>query len=265
MALENNQQLITSGSILWLARIDPITALVGLFRDVGTIQVANPNTQSNSISLFDSRGGTRIQVARRTTEFTESYEVTCANMTPENLAFTFGAKAVEDYSQAASPITATHDIGPDAIIPLHDSSGNYYYDLGVVTIATWVLGTDYLYDATLAKLGCIKTLNTANTVVGTKSITFTPNALTTAKRVFNPHTAGVAKCEAKIFWTADGYDYILVRDSLQVEVTPAVPEFRDTDFSNMRFTLNVVSNNTNATRPAGRVVFARGGLPKFSF
>jgi hypothetical protein len=276
--LDQNQQLIVTGSILHLARVDPITALVGAARDVGTITVLNPNTAVQDINLFDSRGGTRIRIARRVTEFTETYEVTCSNMTPDNLAYVFGADAVTTYTQSATPLTGVAHTGwAESVLWLHDASGNYLYDIASVEnvkvgATTLVAGTDYVADPTMLKCGYIRLKTPSGGgalavpgATGTAiTVSFTPNAVS-GRRVFNPHTAGVAAAEARILWTSDGYGTVQVRDTLRVNISPAQPEFRDTDFSNLKFTMSVVSNNVTPSAPAGRFLMPVGGLPTFSF
>jgi hypothetical protein len=272
MSLENGQQLITTGSVLHLARIDPTTGIVGPARDVGTVQVLNPNVSSTSIRLFDSRGGKRVLIAERNTEFSETYEITCSNITPENLALLFGASSVSEYTQAATPLTGIdHTVYPNSVVHLHDASGNYMYDIASIQQVkvggtTLTAGTDYIVDANNLKMGFFKMNAPASVTAGgvMADIDFTPNAIT-GKRTFNPQTAGVASCEAWVYWTADGYDTLYLRDHLTVNINPASPELRDADFSSIKFNLSVVSNSATPARPAGRFVMPKGGLPPFTF
>lgn len=276
MSLDNGQQLITTGSILHLARIDPVTGLVGAARDVGTVTVLNPNVSSTSIRLFDSRGGKRVLIAERNTEFNETYEVTCSNITPENLAYLFGAQSVGAYTQAATALTGvTHTMFPNSVLHLHDNSGNYMYDIasiqtvkaGATTLTlNGGLGPDVYYDANTLKMGYIKLgSNVALLAAGVSgTVDFTPNAIS-GNRFFNPQTAGVAKAEAWIYWTADGYQTLYLRDKLTVNINPASPELRDADFSNIKFNLSVVSNTATPSSPAGRFLMPVGGVPNFTF
>lgn len=276
--LDQNQQLIVTGNILHLARVDPITGLVNAARDVGTVQVLNPNTGVQDINLFDSRGGTRNRIARRVTEFSETYEVTCSNMTPDNLAYVFGADAATTYTQSATPLTSIAHTGwAESVVWLHDASGNYLYDIASVEsvkvgATTLVAGTDYVADAVNLKMGFIRLKSpsgggalAAPGATGTAiTISFTPNAVT-GRRVFNPQTAGVATVEGKIFWTSDGYQTLHIRDTFRANMSPSSPEFRDTDFSNLKFNLSIIGNNATPSQPAGRMVMPVGGLPTFSF
>lgn len=274
---EDNQQLIVTGNILHVARIDA-AGVVGPWRDVGTITVMNPAVAATSISLFDSRGGKRLRIASRVTEYAETYgDVSCSNMSIDNLAFTFGADAIIEYTQAATPLVdVVHRAFPDSILPLTDNSGNFLYDVASVqTISTQaipatplVAGVHYDANPNFLRMGYVKMLPAAPLAAGGENVLvdFTPNAIA-GRRVFNPHTAGVAKVEARIFWTSDDYKTLQVRDHFQAEITPANPEFRDTDFSNMKFNIAVLSTQKVAGRPAGRFIMpvSEGGLPNRTY
>jgi hypothetical protein len=266
--LEGNQQLLVSGSILHVAKVDPATNIAQAARDIGTITVLNPNTSVQDISLFDSRGGTRTQISRRVTQFGEAYEVSFNNMTPENLAYIFGADSVTEYAQTATPITGvSHLVFKDSILHLKDNSGNYIYNVASVqSIGTLVANTDYIADPNLLKMGCVR-ITTAPVIAAAgaaMNVAFTPTAVS-GRRTFNPQTAGTALVEAWVYWTSDGYQTIQVRDHFRATITPAQPEYRDENYSAGRFTLQVINDNTTPSRPAGRWIMPVGSVPNFTF
>jgi hypothetical protein len=269
--VENGQQLLVSGSILHIARIDEsvVPAVVGPPRDVGTIEVLNPALASTTIQLFDARGGRRSKIAERAIDIAETAEILCSNMSLENLVYTFGADAVQTYSQSATPLVGVnHYVYPDSILHLHDNSGNYLYNIASIqSIGTLVAGTDYLVTPEGLKMGFVKMLPAAAIAAGgaTLAVSFTPTAVTSAARWFAPQTSVSAKVEAWIYWTADDYGTLQLRDHVKATITPANPDFKSTDFSQMRFTLAIVSDLTNTTRPAGRFVQPIGALPPRTF
>lgn len=264
--IENGQQLITTGSILHLARIDEtvIPAVTGPARDVGTVTVVNPTVASDAIELFDARGGRRSRISRRVLNVNETAEIMCANMSLDNLLYTFGADVVQTYTQSATPLVAVqHYAYPDSKLHLHDNSGNYLYDIASIqSIGTLVNGTDYVVTPEGLKMGYVTILPTASLAAGgaNVNVSFTPNAISGA-RWFAPQKQPTAKCEAWIYWTSDDYKTIYLRDHVQVFVSPANPEFSETDFSKMRFTISVINNLANTTRPAGRFVHPVGTVP----
>lgn len=264
--IENGQQLITTGSILHLAKIDEsvVPSVVGPARDVGTITVVNPTMGSDAIELFDARGGRRARTSRRVLNVNESAEIMCANMSLDNLLYTFGSDVVQTYSQSATPlVNVQHYAYPDSVLHLHDNSGNYLYNIASIqSIGALVNGTDYVVTPEGLKMGFVRMLPAASLAAGgaNVNVSFTPTAITGA-RWFAPQKQPTAKCEAWIYWTSDDYATIQLRDHVQVFVSPANPEFSETDFSKMRFTINVISNLANTTRPAGRFVHPIGAIP----
>lgn len=264
--IENGQQLIVSGSVMHIARIDETVtpAVVGAARDVGTITVVNPAVASDTIELFDSRSGRRTKIAQKTLSINETAEVLCSNMSLDNLAYTFGGDAVQAYTQSATPLTAIqHAVFPDSILHLHDNSGNYLYNItSVQSIGALVAGTDYIVTPELLKMGCVKIA--ATVTAGNMAVAFTPGAVTGA-RYFNPQKAGSAKVELWIYWPSDDWQTLYLRDHVQAILTPANPEFRDTDYSQMRFNLAIISNLANTSRPAGRFVHPLGAIAPKTF
>lgn len=267
MSVVNNQQLLVSGSVLMVAPIDKsvVPNTVGAWRDVGTIQVANPNPGATKIQLKDARGGRLLLVDERNIEYTEAYEITCSNMSLENLIYIFGANAVQTFSQSATQQSSVaHTVFPDSYLRLHDASGNYFYNIASVqSIGSLVLGTDFTTNANDLKMGRVKILPGASGVSssGTSlNVTFTPTAIS-GQRYFNPQTAGIAYVEIAIFWTSDDWTTIQLRDHVTATITPAQPEFKDSDYSSMKFNLSIVSDPTNAARPAGRVLQPIGAIP----
>jgi hypothetical protein len=264
--VENGQQLLVTGSVMHIARIDETTspATVGAARDVGTITVVNPAVAADKIELFDSRGGRRAKISERTLAINETAEVLCSNMTLENLAFTFGGDAVQAYTQSSTPLTGVnHNVFPDSILHLHDNSGNYLYNItAVASIGTLVAGTDYTTTPELLKMGCVKIA--AGVTAGVMAVAFTPGAIT-GQRYFNPQKAGSVKVELWLYWTADDWATLYLRDHVQATISPANPEFKDTDYSQMRFTLAIISNLANTSRPAGRFLNPIGTVPPKTF
>jgi hypothetical protein len=264
--IENNQQLLVTGSILHLARIDEsvVPAVVGPARDVGTITVVNPGMASDAIELFDARGGRRSRISRRILNVNETAEVMCSNLSLDNLAFTFGADAVQTYTQSATPLTGvSHYVYPDSKLHLHDNSGNYLYPItSVQSIGTLVNGTDFVVTPEGLKMGYVTILPTSAVAAAgaTLNVSFTPAAVSGA-RWFAPQKQPSAKCEAWIYWTSDDYQTVMLRDHVQVYVTPANAEFSETDYSKMRLNIAVISNLANTTRPAGRFVHPVGAIP----
>lgn len=274
--IENRQQLLVTGSILHLSRWTETDGVrtYGAQRDVGTITVVNPNSAATSIQLFDARGGTRREIARRITEYSETYEFTASNMSLDNLAAIFGAQAVTSYTQSGTAVVdqAGYTAFPNSVIHLKDASGNYLYNIASIQavkvgVTTLVAGTDYTVDPNWLKMGYFRINAPAGVVAAGTAITvsYTPTAITNELRVFNPHTAGVPNVEAWIYWTSDDYGTIMLRDHVDATLQPAALEFKDADFSSMRFTITIKSTPTVAGRPAGRFLQPVGGLAPTSY
>lgn len=267
--LEGNQNLIVTGSILHIAAISGYnsdgTPIAGPARDIGTIEVLNPSLSNSTVTLKDSRSGNKVTLSTRNVESSESYQITAANMSLENLKHVFGADAVQSYAQSATPLTGVvHTIHPDSLLHLHDNSGNFLYDVASVqSIGTQTAGTDFTTNSAELKMGFVRMLNTANilSIGQTAAVSFTPNAISGSRLVY-PHTQGGGiKVLCWIYWPGDDADSLLLRDHVEAEITPDTPAFSDSDYSKAKFTLTIGANLANSTRPAGRLLKPRGTLP----
>jgi hypothetical protein len=267
--LEDNQNVIVTGSILHLA---PITGnnsdgspIIGAARDVGTIEVLNPTLNNTTVTLKDSRSGNKITVASRNVESSESYQITAANMSLENLKHVFGADSVQTYSQSSTALTnVVHTLFPDSVLHLHDNSGNFLYDIASVqSVGTFSAGVDFSTNTADLKLGFVKLLNTTNiaSIGVTANVNFTPNAIAASYRLVYPQTNPSQRVLCWIYWPGDDADALLLRDHVEAEITPDTPQFNDSDFSKAKFTLTITANLSNLTRPAGRFLKPRGTLP----
>ncbi len=85
MAIVKAQDFWLTGSRLYFQR-DPVAAVVQPYRDLGVIAPANPTLEIEKIVLKDSDGGVKTDITESVTEINETYEITCSNLSPNNLS-----------------------------------------------------------------------------------------------------------------------------------------------------------------------------------
>jgi len=156
--------MVTGFQDYWIAgtrfyyRRDPIASVEQPLVDLGIIKTATPSITPTAVELYDPDGGVKSLADRRTTQIKESYDVTCANLSLQNLALAFMANPPTSFSQSAAEVTVTHWATPDGLIKLKDANAAFVYGLAAI-------GGVYSTGATIATLTV-----TAITVASTGSV-----------------------------------------------------------------------------------------------
>lgn len=133
MAKVGAQDLWVAGSRFYFQR-DAIDSVLQPLIDLGRIETAQPTIEPTEIEIFDSDGGVNKKLASQVTQIDETYEITCSNFSPDNLALLFLGQGVQDFSQSAAGVTnVTHWGVPGKLIKIVDSTGVGVYSLGKIS------------------------------------------------------------------------------------------------------------------------------------
>lgn len=236
--------------------------------DLGTIQSVNPNIATQAISLFDGDGGLRRKIDTTQIEQTETYEITTNNFAADNLSLFYLAPAPEAFSQATTVLNnVVHKavIGPGKYVKLKDASGNLLYSINTINVTdvagttTYVENTDWKWVD--KNRGIIQIISGGAITEGTTlHIDITPNAIS-GKRLIRP-LAGTGEIKAKIL-------IVMGRDK---NASQTVREFNATlrpnsqslspeNYGTLSFTAEVLTDISEQTVPAGRLLQFLGSLP----
>ena len=239
--------------------------------DLGTVQSATPSIETSKLELKDGDGGVRKTVDEVVTEINESYEITCNNFNPTNLALAFLADEPEAFTQTADAIenvAHTAVIGLGKFVKLKDASGNFLYNITSIVVkdatevTTYVEDTDYKWIS--KDRGIIEILAAGSIDDGdVLHITITPVALS-GNRLIKPQTSGGAiKGTGVLIFGRNNNAEQTVREVL-MSITPNTTNLQSEDFSDFVLTANVLGDITDTTTPAGRMLQFKGDLPSMS-
>ena len=254
-----DQQLFTRiGSKAWFRR-DPVVRAAETVKygtlEFGVIREASkPSLEAPQIELRDPADCNRV-VSRQATEKTESWGVKAANISMENLAYYFYADPPSRVEVAATALTdVAHEdavvaAGPGAgpVVKLTDAEGEDIYNLTAVSAvkqgaAALVLDGDY--EVVDLETGLIRLIagGAANLTAGEAvniTVTMTPVARTDL--VINPQAADNIEGDAWIQTQSVCGEHKWMR-RCRASLAPAGANFSATDFSDLDFTLTVLSD-----------------------
>lgn len=271
MPIQGAQDIWVPGSRLYFQR-DPIqvgssAAVVQPILDIGRIGNAAPSISAQDQTLYDADGGIARPIAVVRTRVDETYDITASNLNMDNLALLFNALPPSSFTQAVTPITATHDITPGRLVKLHDAAGVPVYGVTSVTsVGTLVAGDDYEF--VNPERGFVRIIPESEggsvASAGTMAITFVPRVITGPnRRLILPQTGGcVSTGTAMIFWGRCGNAQQSVRE-VRVAMAPTGGTFPDENYADMRLRLTVLSDPTKPV-PAGRLLYWLGSEPSLS-
>lgn len=260
-----SQDLWVSGFRVYVMRNDDANAAL---LDLGTIQSASPNIATNSIKLFDGDGGVRKQIDSTQIEQTESYEVTTNNFAADNLAMFYLSPSPEAFTQSTTPIADSPHvavIGPGKYVKLKDLSGNFLYSINTAVVkndggsTTYVENTDWKWIS--KPRGIIQIISGGDISDGDDlDITITPNAIS-GKRLIRP-LAGTGEIKAKVFivFGRDNNASQTVREFNAV-LRPSSQSVSPDNYGTLTFTAEVLTDISEQTVPAGRLLHFLGSLP----
>lgn len=247
-------------------------------RDLGTLSSPPAiNFASEEAILRDSRSGTNVDVASRTTSASITYTLQLANFSPDNLAIAFGSDKVETFSQSAATIAATLDddisggapIEADSIVLLYNTSGARVYDIASITSVTTgagptvlVQGTDWEVDAGLLKLGAIRLLPGANITSNTIVVTYVTKAIS-GLRALSPLKEIRVEGRGILLLSGEDYAKNVLHDVHDVVLSTSAIALNSSDFSSLTINARVL-NDTGKVDPAGRMLIL-GQLPRRTF
>jgi hypothetical protein len=272
MSVTDNQRLFQGGSKILLAAADSTWAQTGGWRDIGTVDILNPKIEQTKIQAYDSRSGRKCLVEEKVIAVAESFEVATLNCSLENAAFIVGGTTAT-YSQSATPLTnIDHKCWLGTWCALVDGSGNRVYNVASIESVkssdgntTYTLTTDYVVSTDGLKEGRIFIPSTSTIPENTTiHINFTPTAITSSKRLVYPHTTQVIRCLGEVVWLESGGSEVLARDMFRCTISGGDLGMSDTDYSKIKFEVQVMEDTSNATMPAGRLLYPVGSIPDLS-
>jgi len=114
--------------------------------------------------------------------------------------------------------------------------------------------------------GFIRTLSTATGFVDKQVLVplWVTNAITASKRLLHPQTKkGPFIGRGVVEWSQGGFANRVVRE-FRCSIVPGAGAFSDTEYSNFPLSVTVLTDSTNTTAPAGRVLHYEGDVPRSS-
>lgn len=268
MSVVGMQDYWVAGARFYFVRDDDTN---GALIDLGTVQSAAPTIEASKLELKDGDGGVRRTVDEVVTEINESYEVTCNNFNPTNLALAFMSNEPAEFTQAATPLTDvshTAVIGLGKYVKLKDASGNFLYNITSIVVknsgGTVTYTEGKAYDWISKDRGIIEILEAGDISDGdTILITITPAAIS-GKRLIKPQTSGGAiKGTGLLIFGRNNNAQQTVREAA-MSITPSNTNIQSEDFSDFAITAKVLGDITDTVTPAGRMLQFKGDLPSMS-
>lgn len=266
MGVVGQQDLWVTGSRFYFVRDGDANATL---YDMGTVDTANPQFNNQVIEALDGDGGILKQIDEALIRQTESYDLATLNCSLDNLAAFYLSAVPETFTQPSGGSIAAvpHKVvlGPGRMCKLKDSAGNWLYNVATVVVKAVGGGTTYVADTDYKIIslprGIIQFLDASALSEGdTVEITVTLTALT-GKRLVRPQTAGAAiKGKGVIVFGRGGNAQQTVRE-FSMSLTPSAANFQTTDYSKLTFSVKVLSDVTEATYPAGRILQMYGSIP----
>lgn len=272
MSVSGYQEFWVTGSRFYFQRDDDTNE--GLL-DLGVIKVVSPTMEVEKIELEDSDGGIRKIAAEAVTKMSETYEIECNNFSLDNLALLFLASSSSPatFTQAVTPIAdVPHKavVGPGKFVKLKNLTGDWLYNINTISVVNATAMTTTTTNVPLTEdtdwewiskdRGIISILSTGSIADGDDLlITITPNALT-GKRLVYPQTGSIINGHAMLVWGRDNNAYQTVREA-DVTISPSSGNFQVEDYSSLTLSAKVLSDVTEITEPAGRLLQFKGTLP----
>lgn len=251
--------------------------------DLGVIQVASPTIETEKIELEDADGGVRRVVDEAITKMSETYDLVCNNFNLDNLAMLFMAdkNSPADFTQAITKIENVAHIaavGPGKHVKIKDASGNWLYGIQSIDITLIVSATTTTpvpatttttaipivenvdYEWVSKDRGIINIIDGGAIDDGdTMYIDITPKAIT-GRRLVYPQTGAILKGHAMLVWGRGGNVEQTVREA-DVTISTSAANFQVEDYSDFTLQAKVVSDVTETTAPAGKLLQFKGTLP----
>ncbi len=274
MAIVQHQDFWLTGSRLYFQR-DPVATVVQPHRDLGVINPANPTLEIEKIVLKDSDGGVKTDITESVTEINETYEITCSNLSPNNLSLLFLGNDPTDFTQSASALTdIKHFAHPGELVKLIDAD----YDAatpGVPIFAiasiqavtgaggspTYTVDTDW--EIVDLQRGLIRMITGgAFSVAADILIDFTPTAISGKRMVTPQGLLGTVEGNAVLVFGRGNNAQQSARYG-RASLTPASANLQIDDYSNFVLSLKFLSDLTAAT-PAGNLLYWVGAVPSVS-
>lgn len=238
--------------------------------DFGVITEVDANIETEEAVLKDPDGGIMKKVDEVETSREESYNVTIANFSPDNLNILYGGDTVQNFSQVATPVTGvSHRAHPGRLMKIHDASGVWVYNLASVDQVATVGGSPVFVEDTdwevvdLAR-GIIRII--AGGAIDPETdveVDYTLTAIT-GNRLIRPQTGkGTVQAKVGLFIgrCENAQQHVReMRCSINTEEINIPPEEHATWVAKM----SVIQDASSTTEPFGRLLHFVGDVPTLS-
>jgi len=208
MSVVGHQDFWVVGSRMYFKR-DAIGGTAQPWMDLGVIETANPNFETEKLTLQDSDGGLKRIVDEAVASIDETYDIVCSNLNMENLSLLFLADRPESFVQTAEEDYVVHAAVKGYLLKIHDDDA----DSTLLFNMTSIIG--------VTDGGSLTEVTTLGTIVkATKTLTFIGVDLTAplaAGKKFMVHADGLAD-------KANARSYTIVSSSFPAADTIVVVE-----------------------------------------
>ncbi len=274
MAVVGAQDFWLTGSRLYFQR-DPVSSVVQPHRDLGVIAPANPTLEIEKLELEDSDGGVKSVVTESVTKIDETYEITCSNLNPNNLALLFLANDAVEFTQSASAVTdVKHFAHPGELVKLIDADydavtpGVPIFGITSIQAVTGAGGSptytvDVDWEIVDLQRGLIRMITGgAFAAAADILVDYTPTAITGIRMVTPQGLLGTVEGNAVLVFGRGNNAQQSARYG-RASLTPSSANLQIDDYSNFVLSLKFLSDLTAAT-PAGNLLYWVGGVPTVS-
>lgn len=238
----------------------------GSMLDLGVIRSVAPQTEATKIQLLDTDGGLNKIADESVTQINETWDLTVANFSQDNLSLLLLGSAPESFVQTATPVVRQYsaDIGPNRYIKLLDTDGKMMFNFASATVKnqagsiTYVENTDWRWAS--KERGLIKVISGGAIAQGQPlSITAVPNPLT-GKRLVRPQKGSLIKGQFLLVFSNSNNAHQTAR-TFDGSIAPSSLSIPADNYADMTLSATVLSDATDAEYPAGTLMKFAGDLP----
>jgi len=270
MAVSGAQEFWVAGARVFIVR-DAIGGVIQPLLDFGVITEVEPAVETEQATLRDPDGGILKKVDEVTISFEETYNLTVANFSPDNLNILFAGDGVQSFSQVATPLTSVVHANqtPGKLVKLVNAAGTWMYGITSVEAVKGPSGTPVYVEDTDWEIvdlerGVIRMIDGgAFAAQANLEIDFTPRAIS-GNRLVRPQ-AGAASFNGRValfIGRAEKAEQHVreMRCSITTE-SFAVPA---EEHSSWVARFSVVEDATSVAEPFGRMLHFVGSVPATS-
>ena len=270
MAVSGGQEFWVAGARVFIIR-DNISSVVQPLLDFGVITEVEPAIETEQATLRDPDGGLLRKVDEVQISYEETYNLTVANFSPDNLNILYSGDGVQSFSQAATPLTSVVHANqtPGKLVKLVNASGTWMYGITSVDAVKGPSGTpvyveDTDWEVVDLERGIIRMIDGgAFAAQGNLEIDFTPRAYS-GNRLIRPQTGtGTIFAKVALFIGRADKGEQHVRE-MRCSITTDSMDIPAEEHATWVARFSVIEDSASVAEPFGRLLHFVGDVPSLS-